>query len=77
MQVSLSVKLGSSLMKMFGNRCDARTYTPIPTSAAVMTVELMLTLRVLALCESLISSHKIVLIHFYTRWELVGKDGIT
>ena len=50
---------------------------PIPIGAAVMIVELMLTLRVLALCELLISSHKIVLIHFYTRWELAGKDGIT
>ena len=64
-------------MKRFGNRCDARTYMPIPIGAAVMIVELMLTLRVLALCELLIFSHELVLIHFYTRWELVGKDGIT
>ena len=43
-----------------GNRCDVRSYTSIPMGAAVIIVELMLTLRVLALCELLMSSHKIV-----------------
>ena len=51
----------------------------MPLGAAVVTVELMLTLRVLALCElmnKLPSSHELVLIHCYFRWELNRKRGI-
>ena len=46
--------------------------------AAIMTVELMLTLRVLALCELLTKppySYELVLtIHCYFRWELNRKE---
>jgi len=38
-------------MNMIGYRCDVWIFTPIPRSAAIVTVELMLILRVLALCE--------------------------
>lgn len=53
---------------------------PIPRSAAIMTVELMLFLRVLALCElndyiSIIFS-KVTINSLLYRWKLVGKEGI-
>ena len=51
---------------------------PILTSTAMLTVELMLILRVLALCEFNLMTKRFFLlinqlIHRYIRWELVSK----
>ena len=59
-------------------RCNARIYTQFPLGTAIMTVELMLTLRVLALCELMTKSHSshelVLIIHCCFRWEFNRKE---
>lgn len=70
------------LKSVHENRCDVRMFTPIPRSVAIVTVELMLVLRVLALCGlTHIHIHQfLILLRVFCllciRWKLNGKDVV-